>query len=135
VNQVNELTRVAAWLEQTARLYLLPERVVFKLDMVLNEALPNIMSYAFSDELTHDIVIRLENGNDHVILEITDDGIEFNPFSQEVVQESQPLEFAPIGGRGISLINYFTDEQEYHRHNHTNMMRVRILKIPEANQH
>jgi anti-sigma regulatory factor (Ser/Thr protein kinase) len=83
----------------------------------------------------HEIVIRLENGNDHVILEIADDGIEFNPFSQEVVQESQSLESAPIGGRGISLINYFTDEQAYHRHNHTNMMRVRILKPAEANPH
>lgn len=132
VNQVGELARVASWLEQMARHYQLPERTVFKLDLVLDEALANIISYAYEDQLSHEIVIGLEDKGDHVILEINDDGMAFNPFADGSFLESSPLESASITGRGIHLINSFTDGQEYQRIDHTNLMRISIFKTPET---
>jgi anti-sigma regulatory factor (Ser/Thr protein kinase) len=134
-NQFDELARVASWLKQMAQHYQLAERSVFKLDLVLNEALPNIISYAYSDQLHHDIVIRLEDKNDHVQLEIIDDGMAFNPFAADPLPEQLSLESSSINGRGIHLIKSFTDAQDYQRINNTNIMRVTIRKSPEPGKH
>lgn len=134
VNHVGELARVVSWLEQMARHYQLPERTVFKLDLVLNEALPNIISYAYEDQLSHEIVIRLEGKGDRVILEIIDNGMVFNPFANDSFRESPTLESISITGRGTHLINSFTDGQEYQRIDHTNLMRISIFKTPETHK-
>lgn len=134
-NQYGELARVASWLEQIARHQQLSEATVFKLDLVLHEALPNIISYAYSDQLRHDIVIRLEDSDDHVLLEIIDDGMAFDPFVAAPLPKRLSLESASINGRGIHLIKSYTDEQAYQRINNTNSMRVTICKTSEASRH
>ena len=134
-NQFGELARVASWLEQMTQLYQLAEGTVFKLDLVLNEALPNIISYAYPDQLHHDIMIRLEDRDNYVVLEIIDDGMAFNPFAAIPLPEQLNLESSSINGRGIHLIKSFTDAQDYQRINNTNIMRVTIHKSPESSKH
>jgi len=134
-NQFGELARVASWLEQMAQHCQLAERTVFKLDLVLNEALHNIISYAYPDQLSHDILIRLEDRDEYVQLEIFDDGMAFNPFATVPHPEQLSLESASINGRGIQLIKSFTDAQDYQRINNTNIMRVTIRKSPEPSKH
>jgi anti-sigma regulatory factor (Ser/Thr protein kinase) len=134
-NQFGELARVASWLEQMAQHYLLAERTVFKLDLVLNEALPNIISYAYPDQLSHNILMKLEDTGDYVILEIIDDGMAFNPFEAVPLPDQLDLESSSINGRGIHLIKTFTDAQDYQRINNTNIMRVTIRKSPEPRKH
>ena len=131
-NQHGEMVKVANWVEQMGKHFQLPERTVFKLELILDEALPNIISYAYPDEESHDILITLTNRNDYVEVEIIDDGIPFNPFAQQAYYENLTLESAPVDGRGIRLITFFTELQEYRRVNQTNLMRVNILKTPEA---
>jgi anti-sigma regulatory factor (Ser/Thr protein kinase) len=109
-NQFGELARVASWLEQMSQHYQLAEPTVFKLDMVLNR-------------------------DDHVLLEIIDDGMAFNPFAAAPLPEQLTLESASIDGRGIQLIRSFTDAQDYQRINNTNTMRVTIHKSPEPSKH
>jgi anti-sigma regulatory factor (Ser/Thr protein kinase) len=134
-NQFAELIRVAAWLEQIAQHYQLAEPTVFKLDLVLNEALPNIMSYAFQDDMRHDIVIKFENSPDQVLLEIIDDGMPFDPFNPAPLPPGQhSLESASINGRGIHLITSYTDAQEYQYINNRNIMRIAINKLPVASK-
>lgn len=134
-NQFGELSRVAFWLEQMAQHYQLSEHTVFKLDLVLNEALPNIISYAYPDELHHEILIRFEDNVDYILLEIIDDGIAFNPFAAVPLPKQLGLESSSINGRGIHLIKTFTDAQDYQRINNTNIMRVTIRKSPEPRKH
>jgi anti-sigma regulatory factor (Ser/Thr protein kinase) len=128
VNRAGELRRVADWLERAAGQFGWPQRTVFKLDLVLNEFLPNIMSYAYADEEIHHIRIRLEDNPDQVILEICDDGIAFDPFAQIRRPDATSLASASIGGRGIPLIVAFSDAREYARVGQTNRMRVTLTK-------
>jgi serine/threonine-protein kinase RsbW len=134
-NQFGELARVASWLEQMTQQHQLSENTVFKLDLVLNEALPNIISYAYPDQLHHEILIRFEDKADYILLEIIDDGLAFNPFAAVPLPEQLSLESSSINGRGIHLIKAFTDTQDYQRINNTNMMRVTIHKSPEPRKH
>lgn len=126
------MERVTKWLEELAKNFLLPERMVFKLDLVLNEALPNIICYAFQDQLPHDILVRFKNKDNYIVLEIIDDGTPFDPFAREAFQQPLSLDSAAIDGRGIHLINSFTDRQEYERINNCNIMRLSILQSPSA---
>ena len=134
-NQFGELARVASWLEQITQPHQLSENTVFKLELVLNEALPNIISYAYPDQLHHEILIRLEDKFDFVLLEIIDDGMAFNPFAAVPLPERLSLEASSINGRGIHLIKSFTEKQDYQRINNTNIMRVTIRKSPEPRKH
>ncbi|MCX7103001.1 MAG: ATP-binding protein [Methylobacter sp.] len=134
-NQFEDLMRVSVWLEHMAQRYQLAEPTVFKLDLVLNEALPNIISYAFDDDLRHDIVIKLEDHSDQVFLEIIDDGLPFDPFNPAPLPPGlHSLESASINGRGIHLITSYTDAQEYQYVNNLNIMRVAIDKASVLNK-
>ena len=127
-NQVGELLKVAMWLEQVANDFQLPDPLVLKLDIVLNEALPNIISYAYHDSEPHDIIIKLENNEDFVSLEIRDDGLAFDPFSGPEFLEAPSLALASCNGRGIHLIKSYTDHQQYRRIDNRNIMQVTIIK-------
>lgn len=127
-NQFQELTQVAIWLVEASQVFELSEQVQFKLDLVLNEALPNIISYAYQDALPHKIQLRLKNTADKVWLEIVDDGVPFNPFDMSSHVESLALETASPSGRGIHLIKSYTDEQYHQYMNGQNMMRVAVAK-------
>jgi anti-sigma regulatory factor (Ser/Thr protein kinase) len=133
-NRACELDKVASWLGKISTHYKLSERAIFKLDLVLNEALPNIISYSYQDNLDHEINIRLDITGCRIVLEIIDDGIAFDPFSENSYQESTSLESASETGRGLHLINNFTDEQEYQRIGDNNHMRVIIFNATGKNQ-
>jgi anti-sigma regulatory factor (Ser/Thr protein kinase) len=127
-NRFDELARVAAWLEQTAAQYQWPEALLFRLDIVLNEALPNIISYAYADQSPHTIRVSLEDWEDRVALEIVDDGMAFDPFEATPLPQPESLESASVQGRGIGLIRAYTDEREHRRINNVNSMRVVFRK-------
>ena len=127
INQFDELVRVASWVESLARQYQLSPQTVFKLELVLDEALPNIISYAYPDQENHEILISLLVKVNDVTLEIIDDGRPFNPFALETPVRQESLETAKIHGRGIRLIKSFTTEQEYRRIDQANFFRVNIL--------
>ena len=127
-NEVDELHRVAAWLERAAARFGWSPRTVFKLDLVLNEALPNIIQYAYPDRELHHIRLRLDDGPEQVTLEIRDDGIAFDPFAELHGPDGSSLETASLGGRGIPLMMAFTDAREYQRIGQTNCMRLILGK-------
>ncbi len=127
-NQSAELARVAEWLEQLSIEFQLNDDIVFKIDLVLNECLINIISYAYRDQAEHTITINFYPDADHVVLEVIDDGFHFNPFTREPLPPQLTLESATPDGRGILLIKSFTDNQEYLRLNNSNIMRVYIKK-------
>lgn len=127
-NEVEELRRVAAWLEQATAHFNWSPRTHFKLDLVLNEALPNILHYAYPERGRHHIHLRLEDGPEQVILEIRDDGIAFDPFAELHVPDNASLETATLGGRGIPLMIAFTAAREYQRIGRSNRLRLVLTK-------
>ena len=131
-NDCSELARVAAWLEQSAANFGLSGPLAFRLDLVLNEALPNIFAYAYRDDSNHEIAIVLTDAPDRVVLEITDDGIPFDPWSREPFVEAASVADASITGRGIHLIRSFTDEQAYYRLANSNTIRLSLYKSNRA---
>jgi len=127
-NHFQEMVQVANWLTEFGTTYQLSNQVLFKLDLVLNEALPNIISYAYLDDNPHQIYLQLQNTENKVWLEIADDGLAFDPLQKIPNTMITTLEDASPTGRGILLIKSFTAEQNYQYLNGLNILRVSIPK-------
>jgi serine/threonine-protein kinase RsbW len=130
-NHYDELVRVAFWLKKLSEQFNISSHTVFKLKLILEEILTNIISYAYSDTGSHVIQIKIDFTDNHVVLEIIDDGMPFNPLAHDNLQDGCSLESAEINGRGIHIIKFFTVEQEYLRADETNLLRLNILEQPE----
>ncbi len=121
-NQLSALRRMSEWLEETIRELDAPEQMSFKFDLCANEAVANIISYAYRDSGTHEITLSLSRDDDLLCLEIEDDGIAFDPLARPEHEQPESLADASIGGLGVDLIRKFMDECRYVRRNGHNVL-------------
>ncbi len=120
-NKVEDLHLILKWLEENQHAFSIDDRSLFRMDLVLNESIPNIIDYGFKDNQSHLIDINLFKQDQGYLLEIIDGGVPFNPF-ETTYTPAQTLEEATINGRGIHLIRHFTDKQWYLRDDEHNIV-------------
>lgn len=121
---------MSLWLDAAFRQLGLPAALLFKFDLCANEAVTNIISYAFPENGRHEISVRMSFIDLVASLEIEDDGIPFNPLDAPQHVQPASLEEAKIGGLGIDLIRRFMDECTYVRHNGRNLLKMTVI-IPQ----
>ena len=122
-NRYSELARVSEWLQDFARESHLEHELAQGLEVAVNEALTNIISYAYRDGARHDIIVDLFAQGDRISVDIEDDGVPFNPLEHDAGEPSpQSLEEARPGGRGILLMRNFTHELRYVRRDGRNRL-------------
>ena len=123
-NSMSEIARVAALVDRFGADHKFSNEVVVALNVSLDEILNNIMSYAYDDQLHHDIVVRLELRGGTVEAIVEDDGKPFNPLAVA----TPDLEAKPRadGGVGLHFVRNLTDELEYARRDGIN--RLRLMK-------
>ncbi len=92
------------------------------INLALEEAVSNVIFYAFDDEKEHDIKIVISLENKNLSIEIIDDGKPFDPTARKQPDVSLPAEDRPIGGLGIFLIRKMMDNVTYNRHNNLNTL-------------
>ncbi|NLX96796.1 MAG: SpoIIE family protein phosphatase [Rhodopirellula sp.] len=114
-NDLDELTRLAGWLQEQGSALRIPASLLMSLNLALEEWLINVISYAYGDDDEHRIVVRLWRGRDELLMEIEDDGRPFDPTVQAETDTSLPLEHRPIGGLGIHFIRQTMDRLTYRR--------------------
>jgi hypothetical protein len=100
-NCFDELKRLQRWVETLSVRMELSQKAAFQLDLVLSEAVTNIISYAYEDESDHVIVVRLINHRANaIVIELIDDGKPFNPLAVEIPQFSSELATVSVDRRG-----------------------------------
>lgn len=114
-NRLDEVGRATTWLHAFADRLALTEEMRYRLDTGLNEAVTNVVSYAFADGAEHLVRLRLSAEGGAVRLDVEDDGIPFDPLRTEDRQLPTRIEDAPIGGLGIQLMRSMLDECRYRR--------------------
>lgn len=100
----------------------LARRLAYGLELAVNEALTNIMSYAYRDDAQHDIVVELHAQPDRIRIEFEDDGVPFNPLELPIEEPPASLEKSRPTGRGIPLMRSFMDELHYLRRDNRNVL-------------
>jgi serine/threonine-protein kinase RsbW len=121
-NHVDELPVLAEKIEALAESWELSMPLAMNINLALEEAISNVIFYAFDDEKEHDIKIVLSLENKTLTIEIIDDGKPFDPTARQQPDVSLPAEDRPIGGLGIFLIRKMMDNVTYTRHNNLNTL-------------
>ena len=125
---LQELRRMDDAVEQLARDEDWPVNLTFKMKLILEELVINVMNYGFPEGMDrHDIEVRIESTDERVIIEIDDQGQPFDPFSEAPAEDVvSDLEDRAIGGLGVHLVQTMVDQVTYARDGNYN--RVRLLK-------
>jgi len=121
-NDINELSDLAEKIEALAEKWDLEMPLTMNINLVLEEALSNIIFYAYNDEGQHDIRITLSLTNKLLTIRISDNGLPFDPTSQKQPDITLPAEERPIGGLGILLILKIMDTVHYSRKKNLNVL-------------
>ena len=122
-NALPELEHLAGELEMLGEEWGLPAKVVFNLNLVLEELITNTIFYGYRDKDAHQILIDFLIENNVIKVTIEDDGVEFNLFLSETPDDlNKPIEDRKIGGLGIHLVKKLMDDYEYQRNNNKNII-------------
>jgi serine/threonine-protein kinase RsbW len=121
-NNVEELPVMAAKVEELAEKWELPVPLTMNLNLVLEEAVSNVIFYGFNDKEKHEIDITFTLDDKILSIEIKDDGIPFDPTLRKQPDIDLPAEERPIGGLGIFLISKIMDTVNYKRVNNQNIL-------------
>jgi anti-sigma regulatory factor (Ser/Thr protein kinase) len=121
-NKASEIKTVHERFANFAKRHHIPEDVLQKINIVFDELLSNIVSYAYLDDQGHQIEIEVKLEDNTLTITISDDGVPFNPFSAEAPDTSLPLEERPIGGLGVHFVRNIMDEYRYYRRGDRNVV-------------
>jgi serine/threonine-protein kinase RsbW len=114
-NHIEELARLEGFLVKLGGEWGLEPSMVLSLNLVLEEALSNVIFYGFEDESKHVIEIGFAKTGNELLISIIDDGREYDPTVKPDPDISTPVEERQIGGLGIFLIKKIMDTVEYQR--------------------
>ena len=120
VENIEDMTdELNAWFEEND----ISMKITLQLDVVLDEVLTNIASYAYEGE-PGDMTVRAEmiNGGSTLRMEFFDKGIYFDPLAKEDPDITLAAEERKIGGLGIFIVKKTMDNVSYERKGDTNIL-------------
>jgi anti-sigma regulatory factor (Ser/Thr protein kinase) len=91
------------------------EKTRFNAMLSLEEAVTNVIKYAFADDREHGIDVEARLDPSEIVIEVSDDGREFDPVSAPPPNFDLPFEERPVGGLGIHLLRELTSRMTYER--------------------
>lgn len=114
-NDLRDLAGAAVRIDAFCAGHGLAEEIAFEVNLAADELLTNVISYGYDDDGEHriDLVLRLEGST--LVVEIADDGREFNPLHAPEPDIGAPLHERAIGGLGIHLVRKTMDSMAYKR--------------------
>lgn len=131
-NNVSQVPMLAAWVDAVGEELGLPPAAMFQLNLALEEAVVNVMNYAYPGEEGKPVYLRAESsmsedGRERVIFTLTDEGVPFNPTKVAMPDITLSAEERQIGGLGIFLVEQLMETVEYRRSEERNVLIMSYL--------
>jgi serine/threonine-protein kinase RsbW len=114
-NSLSELDKLHKFVEELGVRFDIAEMLVNSINLALEEAVVNIIDYAYPEGETGSISLTVENKEHTLIFTLTDYGKPFDPTAVADVDTSLPLEEREVGGLGVFLIRNIMDTLSYQR--------------------
>jgi anti-sigma regulatory factor (Ser/Thr protein kinase) len=108
----------------------LPEETALQIELVLEELLVNVVSYAYPDG-EGSVEVGYSIDGDGFCLSIKDWGIPFNPLSAKDPNLSEDISERKVGGLGIFFVKEMASELAYSREDDSNVLRLCFNMQPE----
>ena len=114
-NEVAEISKLAIFIEELGEEFGLSPELVFNLNLVLEEAVSNVILYAYPKEEHQTISLIARKKDNQLIFVLTDSCKEFDPTQAPDADITLSAEDRPIGGLGIFLMRQIMNTVEYQR--------------------
>jgi serine/threonine-protein kinase RsbW len=114
-NDPAETERLTARVTEFGARHALPDRIVSHVNLALDEAITNIVFYAYDDADDHEIGVRISLAQGMLTAELVDDGRAFDPLQVVTPDLAAPLDERAVGGLGVHLMRHLVDDIQYRR--------------------
>ena len=121
-NKESEITRLSAFTKGFCEKLALEKKPTADLRLALEEAVVNVIDYAYPYGERGSITIKADSNHREVRFTIIDSGIPFDPTSVLEADTTLDAQNRPIGGLGILLSRKLTDSVSYARRNGQNVL-------------
>jgi len=116
-NDIQQIPTLAEWIDSIG----LPQELNMPVNLALEEAVTNVMLYAYPDA-SGQVLVEAETSPGRVVFTISDSGVAFDPTQQKEPDLTQGVEERPIGGLGIFLVRQIMDDVAYARKDDRNIL-------------
>ena len=124
-NDINTIPQLQEFVEGVGEELNIDPSTVMSLNLALEEAVVNVMNYAYSPESGGDVVIEAEANDVRLKFTIIDSGAPFDPTAVTDADTTLSTEERPIGGLGIYLVRQIMDSINYERVDGKNILSLR----------
>lgn len=121
-NNIDEINRLHTFIEEVGETFELPMKVVLNLNLVLEEAVTNVIMYAYPQEQNEHIYLTAKKQDDRLVFVLTDSGKAFDPTQTPDADITLSADERQIGGLGIFLIRKIMNEVKYERIDDKNVL-------------
>lgn len=121
-NDIQQVPRLAEFIDEVCETAGLDMATTMKLNLAIEEAVVNVMNYAYPQGTVGDINIEVQVDNNQLEFIISDSGTPFDPTTKAEVDTTLSAEERTIGGLGIHLVRNIMDSINYERVNGKNIL-------------
>ena len=126
-NQVDELRRVRAFVDDIGHSLQLDRELLMNLQLVMEEMVSNVIFYAHPECSEADISLTAESDNHELTFVLSDHGEEFDPTLKDDPDINMPLDQREIGGLGIFIVKHLMNEVTYQRLEGRNLLTMKKI--------
>jgi len=112
-NTINNLPIISDFVNDALTQFALDAATINRIQLVVDEACTNVINYAYSEEGTGLLYLKLEYKDQELIITLKDWGKPFDPNTIPPPDLSLDVEDRKIGGLGIYFIKNIMDDINY----------------------
>ena len=126
-NEVKQIGLLPDFIKEISNGLGLDEMLIFNLNLVLEEAVTNVIMYAYPKGERHSMTLKAWTEGENVLaFELKDQGKPFDPIKEAPeVDTTLSAEERGIGGLGIFLIQQMMDEVSYRYEGNSNILTMK----------
>lgn len=124
-NDIQQIPLLAQFVDEVCESIGLDMATTMQMNLALEEAVVNVMKYAYPSDTIGDIKIDACASDVRLKFVISDNGTPFDPTTKAEVDTTLSTEKRPIGGLGIHLVRKIMDSINYERIGDKNVLTLR----------
>lgn len=124
-NDIETIPQLADFIEGIATDLNIGMELTMSLNLAMEEAVVNVMSYAYPEGEQGQVRVDAEGSDQWLQFVISDMGTPFDPTTQKDTDVTLSAEERPIGGLGIFLVRQIMDSIAYERKDGQNILTLR----------
>ena len=121
-NDIGEIASVHGLMDELAEEMSLDDGVAMSVNLALEEAVTNVIMYAYPEGVAGEVRIDAIAGNGSLKFTLSDEGTAFDPTAKPDPDITLDAKDRPIGGLGIHLVRTIMDSVTYKREDGKNIL-------------